>query len=219
MIKLEEHKQATEHKAVEKIPVSERVWIPLVQHLGKPCLALVKTGDQVLLGQKIASVDAHVSATIHASVSGKVSGISDYPHPVLGRSKAICIENNGRDEPAYKGTFPRTGIDPDDLSPDELRKIIAEAGIVGLGGAGFPTHVKLNPPKSVTELIINAAECEPYLTADFRLMVERTEEIIKGVDLVARCLGVKKVYIAIEDNKPDAAGRLAVLVLGFRSRY
>jgi electron transport complex protein RnfC len=202
MVRLEENKYYTEDKAIERIPLPKKVYIPLSQHLGKLCNPLVSVGENVLAGQKIGAVDAHVYAPIHASISGKVIAVEDYPHPVLGRCKAIVIESDGNESSSsFKGLeISETGK----LTPEAIRNIIFEAGIVGMGGASFPAHIKLSPPKPVEVLIINGAECEPYLNADNRLMIEKACEILKGIELVARCLGVKKVYIAIEDNKPEA---------------
>ena len=202
MIKLKETKHLTNELPIETLPIPESVYIPLSQHVGKVCIPEVKIGDSVLTGQRIASVDAHVYAPIHASISGKVFSIQDWPHPLLGRCKTIVIESDGQDR-LIQDPGSRI-LDPSRLTPDEIRKIILEAGIIGMGGAGFPTHIKLSPPKPVDTLIINGAECEPYLTSDYRLMVEKTKEILLGVELVVKCLGVAKVYIAIEDNKPEA---------------
>lgn len=202
MVRIEEHKHATENKAIEKLPLGKLVYIPLSQHLGKICHPIVKMGDVVTLGQKIASIEANVFSPIHSSVSGKVVSIQDWPHPVLGRCKAIVIENDGQDR--TENLKPRTQEEIDVLSAEAIRSIVQEAGIVGMGGATFPTHIKLNPPKPVDTLIINGAECEPYLTGDYRLMIEKTQEIIRGIELVVRCLGVQNVIIAIEDNKPQA---------------
>jgi len=202
MVRLEEHKRETEDKIIEKIFLPNRVSIPLSQHLGKACNPGVKVGDIVLVGQKIASVAAHLSSPIHASIAGKVISIQDWPHPVLGRSQAIVIETDGTDK-SYP-VIPRPLTEIENLTSEEIRNIVFEAGIVGMGGASFPTHLKLNPAKPVDTLIINGAECEPYLTGDYRLMVEKTKEILHGIQLLARCLGVKKIYIAIEDNKPEA---------------
>jgi electron transport complex protein RnfC len=202
MVKLAEHKHESINCAIERLPAPPVASIPLIQHLGKACSALVKPGDTVLLGQKIAASEAYPYAPIHASVSGKVTAIEDAPHPVLGRSKAIIIENDNQDKSETRNPKSETQIHG--LTPEQIRAMVFEAGIVGMGGASFPTHIKLQPPKPVDTLIINGAECEPYLTADYRLMVEKTEEIVQGIELVARCLGVKLVYIAIEDNKPEA---------------
>jgi electron transport complex protein RnfC len=202
MIKLKENKHSTEGKPIERLGLPAKVYLPVLQHLGKACIPQVNVGDSVLTGQKIASVQAHVSSPIHASISGKVVAIQDYPHPLLGRSPAIAIESDGLDK--LLPQVSRSDKEVESLSSQQIRDIVLESGIVGLGGATFPTHIKLNPPKPVDTLIINAAECEPYLTSDYRLMIEKTEEIILGIEIVARCLGVKHKYLAIEDNKPEA---------------
>jgi len=202
MVRLAENKHYSENKPTEKLPLPSKVYLPLIQHLGKICNPLVKAGDPVSLGQKIASIDAHVYAPVHSSISGKVTAIVDWPHPVLGRAKAVVIEGDGRDNAAE---FPaREQQEIDRLTLPDLRKIILDAGIVGMGGASFPTHVKFNPPKPLNTLVINGAECEPYLTADARLMVEKASQICKAAALIARCLGVRDVYIGIESNKPEA---------------
>ena len=202
MVRLAENKHYSENKATEKLPLPAKVYLPLIQHLGKVCNPEVKVGDTVSLSQRIAGIQANVYAPIHASISGKVAAIQDWPHPVLGRAKAIVIEGDGRlDQSVFSR---RNQQEIDKLSVQDLRQIVLDAGIVGMGGASFPTHIKLNPPKPVDTLIINGAECEPYLTSDARLMLEKTSEISAGIALVARCLGVKKVYIGIEDNKPEA---------------
>jgi len=202
MVRLEEHKHITENLAIENMPLPKKVYIPLSQHLGKACMSQVAVGDLVLKGQKIAMAQAHVYAPVHSSISGKVVAIQDWPHPVLGRAKAVVIESDGLDKTCVLSFRHKEEVDS--LSVEQIRGLILEAGIVGMGGAAFPTHIKLTPPKSVDTLIINGAECEPYLTGDYRLMIERTREIIQGVELVTCCLGVKNVYIAIEDNKPEA---------------
>lgn len=201
MVRLAENKYS-ENKAIERLPLPSRVYLPLIQHLGKICDPEVKVGDTLSLGQRIAGRQANVSSPIHASISGKVIAIQDWPHPVLGRAKAIVIEGDGQDNDSTFNLKSPEGIDK--LTAQDLRKIILDAGIVGMGGASFPTHIKLNPPKPVDALIINGAECEPYLTSDARLMLEKTARISAGIVLVAKCLGVKKVYIGIEDNKPEA---------------
>lgn len=210
MVKLEEHKVYTKDKAIERLPAPDRVFIPLSQHVGKACNALVKTGDYVCLGQKIADSDAKIHSLIHSSVSGKVIGVQDCLHPVLGRAKAIVIENDGQDRRQKTEDRSQKLEEIDRLTPGQIRDIVFQAGIVGMGGAGFPTHIKLTPAKPVETLIVNGAECEPYLTGDYRLMVEKTAEIIKGIALVVKCLRAKKVYIAIEDNKPEAIKQFTV---------
>lgn len=209
MVKLEENK-LSENKPIENLLLPERVYLPLNQHLGKACdVVEVKAGDTVFAGQRIASLSSHAHVTLHASLSGKVIAIQDWPHPVLGTCKAVVIEGDGQDRPQV--TSHKSQEEIEKLTPKQAREIIFEAGIVGMGGAGFPTHIKLNPPKPLDTLIINGAECEPYLTADYRLMVEKTQEILQGIGIIARCLGVKQVYIAIEDNKPQAIKALKAI--------
>lgn len=208
MIKLEDNKHFTKDIPIEALPIPKKVYIPLCQQTGAPCNILnVKPGDLVLKGQLLASSKARISATIHASVSGKVTSISNWYHPVLDRSKAVIIENDGLDK--TQGSTLRSRKEINALTPEQLRTIIYDSGIVGLGGAAFPSHLKLNPPEPVDTLIINCAECEPYLTADHRLMLEKTEQILEGTDLARRCLGQIKVIIAIENNKPEAIKKIS----------
>jgi electron transport complex protein RnfC len=204
MARLKENKSYTEGKSIESMPLPSVVYIPLSQHTGKACDILdVKIGDQVLKGQRIAHAQAKIYAPIHASISGKVTDIRDCPHPVLGQAKAIVIESDGLDRaPEHQNTREPEQVKK--LTAEQIRNIILEAGIVGLGGAAFPTHVKLNPPKPVQHLIINIAECEPYLTGDSQLVVEKTNEILLGIELVVKCLNAKHVYLAIEDNKLES---------------
>ena len=202
MVRLEENKVHTEDSRIEKLPAPKQVYIPLSQHIGKINAPTVEVGKEVLIGQVIASSDAAVTSPIHASVSGKIIAIRNWPHPVQGRAKVIVIENDGLDRVASQE--PRSSQDIEALTPQQIRAIVREAGIVGMGGAGFPTHIKLTPPKPVDTFVLNCAECEPYLTCDYRLMVEKTSQIIKGVGLIIRCMGIKQAYIAIENNKPEA---------------
>jgi electron transport complex protein RnfC len=178
------------------------VYIPLQQHIGAACQPLVKPGDVVKLGQKIGEPGGFVGAPVHASVSGIVKDIRQVPHPSVGSGLAVVIENDGKDE-------PDDSITPGDISSmdaDRIKELILEAGIVGMGGAAFPTHVKLSPPKEkpIDTVILNGAECEPYLTADHRLMLEAAEDVADGLKVIMKVLGVERAYIAIEDNKPDA---------------
>jgi len=184
-------------------PIPKTVVLPLQQHIGAPCEPLVEKGDKVKIGQKIAESKGFVSAPIHSSISGIVKAIEDMPHPVLTKTKAIIIESDGPLE-YHESVQKRENIN--ELSPKELIEIIKQAGIVGLGGAAFPTHVKLSPPpdKKIDTVILNGAECEPYLTCDHRLMLENTEAIIKGFMLIKRILNAKTAIIGIEDNKENA---------------
>jgi electron transport complex protein RnfC len=197
------YNKITRKAKIEVAPLPKKIILPLQQHIGAPCDALVKAGDVVKVGQKIADSDKFVSAPIHASISGKVLGISKMPHPTLGECDAIVIESDGKiewDESVKK----RENVSG--LSKEELKNIIKDWGIVGLGGAAFPTHVKLSPPldKKIDTVILNGIECEPYLTCDHRLMLEHAEKIIKGLQLIIKVLEPKQCYIGIEDNKENA---------------
>lgn len=200
-------KSLTAAMPIKAAPVPSKVYLPLIQHTGAVLEPLVKPGDAVKLGQKIADSKSFVSAPLHSSVSGKVLEIKPFDHPAGKKVGTIIIENDGQDSPD-----PSIENRPDfsSMSAKEIKSAVREAGIVGMGGAAFPTHVKLSPPdgKKIECLIINGVECEPYLTADHRLMLERPDEIISGVKLVMRALGVGKAFLAVESNKPDAVGTL-----------
>jgi electron transport complex protein RnfC len=197
------HKQATEKAAIVAMPVPPNLYLSLSQHLGAPSRPVVKKGDNVTRGQLVAEPAGYVSATVHAPCAGVVKAIEEMP-TVSGRTTTvIAIETTGNEEPAAGQGL---GNEWTMRSPRELVEIVARAGIVGMGGAGFPTHVKLAPPegKTIDTLIVNGAECEPYLTADHRLMIEEAGKIWEGIAIIRRILGVKRVFIGIEDNKPNA---------------
>lgn len=195
-------KKATENLAVERSQEPEMVYIPMQQHIGAPCEPIVKVGDTVKVGQKIGEAKAFVSAPIHSSVSGKVKKIQKLDTPT-GNAITVVIESDGKNE-IDESVKPKGDIK--NLSKEEIISIIKESGITGMGGAGFPTHVKLSPPpeKKIDTVILNGAECEPYLTADHRLMLEKPEMVIKGLKAIMKAVDVKKGYIGIENNKPDA---------------
>ncbi|MGE5421997.1 MAG: electron transport complex subunit RsxC [Ignavibacteriales bacterium] len=197
------HKSATESKAIESHELPSKVIIPVQQHIGVPCAPLVKKGDLVKKGQVIAEAKAPVSTNVHATISGKVVEVSEQPHPYFGKCMAVTIESDGLDE--WVDGIP-VERDWQKLNKEEIVEIIRDAGIVGMGGATFPTHIKLAPPKDIPidTLIINGAECEPYLTSDHRVMLECTERMITGILIIKQALGVKNVIIGIEDNKMDA---------------
>ncbi|GCD08868.1 electron transport complex subunit RsxC [Clostridium tagluense] len=197
------NKSYTADKLIEIAPLPSVVIIPVRQHIGAPCLPIVAKGDFVKKGQVIASSDAFVSSPVHASISGMVKEVAEYPHVVFGKCLSIVIENDGKDEWVEGIPCER---DWEKLKGNEIGNIIKDAGIVGMGGATFPTHVKLSPPKEkkIDTFILNAAECEPYLTADHRMMLEYSQQICTGVKIVMKVLGVQKAYVGIEDNKPDA---------------
>ena len=198
-----EHKHGTEDKALEPLPAPEKVIIPLHQHFGAPTAPLVKKGDDVLLGQKIGEAKVLFSASVHSSVSGKVKAVEDFNHPLGKPVQAVIIMNDGEDRisPEIQGHES-----PFSLSPDDIRQKVKEAGIVGLGGAAFPTAVKISPPKDkpIDTIILNGCECEPVLTADYRLMMEYPEDILKGAELVRIATGAKRIIVGIENNKKDA---------------
>lgn len=198
------HKTLTEKKAIESSKLPHKVILPIRQHIGAPSVPIVKKGDNVRKGQVIAdAADSPVSINVHASISGTVVDVSEQPHPSFGKCLAIIIESDGLDQ--WKEGIP-TERNWENLNNTEIIEIIKNAGIVGLGGAAFPTYVKLTPPKdcSIDTLIINAAECEPYLTADHRIMLENTERIVTGILIIKKMLSVDDVIIGVEDNKMDA---------------
>lgn len=175
----------------------ERLYFALSQHIGAPAKPVVAEGDRVLAGQLIAEAGGYVSACVHSSVSGTVAGIKELPTATGGKCKHIEIVNDF----LYETTSLPPLVNP---SKEEIVARIKECGIVGMGGAGFPTHVKLNPAKPVDILVINGAECEPYITCDCRLMTERAAEIVRGVRLLMTALDAKKAFIGVEANKPEA---------------
>ena len=194
------HNKNTAHKQSVEIPTPAIVALPMTQHIGAPCAPLVKVGDTVDVGQCIARSDAFVSAPIHASVSGKVKKIDKITMPSGDRVDAIFIESDGEQRVSPEVRPPHVE------SLSELITAVRESGLVGLGGAGFPTAVKLNIPsdKHVDTMIINTAECEPYITSDHREVLENSWDIISGIMTVKEFLNIHRVIIGIEDNKPDA---------------
>ena len=196
-------KEATEESAIIKAKSPEVVVIPMQQHIGAPCEPIVKIGDEVKVGQKIGEPKGFVSSPIHSSVSGKVIAVE--PRLYSGGAKVNCvvIENDMEDK-LSETIMPKGKLQ--ELSPEQIKEIIKDAGIVGMGGATFPTHVKLAlpPGKTVDTVILNGAECEPYLTSDHRLMLENPEAVVFGLKALMKALNVSKGYIGIETNKPDA---------------
>ncbi len=199
-IKLKHNKNTAACETID-LPIPERVFVPMSQRMGKGCEPIVKKGDRVLVGQKIGDSDKIKACPAHSSVSGTVTGITEVLHPSGKVTKAVIIETDGKQE-----------MSPDIKPPvitdkESLCMAVRESGCCGLGGAGFPTHLKLNYNEQrykVDTLIINAAECEPYITGDHREMLENSDDIITGIRLIMDTLAIENTYIGIEDNKPDA---------------
>jgi len=205
-----DNKMASDKKIV-RAPLPKLVTLPLSQHIGAPSKAIVKKKDEVKTGQKIAEAGGYVSVPIHATVSGKVKNIIQVVSSVTSRvGDAVVIESDGNDE-WIELDKPS---DPENLSNKEILSLIKEAGIVGLGGATFPTHVKLLPPadKKIDAIIVNGCECEPYITSDNRLMLEYGDHILKGLGIMMKVVGCNRAYIAIEDNKPEAVENMKKLL-------
>ncbi len=199
-------KELAKDKPISPAKSPKRVVIPLAQHIGAPCKPVVKIGQEVKKGEVIGAPEGFVSAPVHSSVSGKVVAIRDFPVATGRMIVSVIIENDGKEEWSPLKDSP----DYMNFSQEELRSKVKEAGIVGMGGAAFPAHVKLSPPKEkpVDVVILNGAECEPYLTADYRLMIERPADVVEGLKVLMRILGVNKGFIGIENNKPDAVGAM-----------
>lgn len=194
------HRKNTEESKTLVMDIPSRVIIPMVQHIGAPCTPTVKKGDLVKVGQVIGNSEAYVSAPVHASVSGTVTRVEPMLYASGKQVMSVEIQTDGNQD-------VDENIQPPVIhSRDDFLKALRNSGLVGLGGAGFPTHVKLNPPKdkSIEYLIINGAECEPYITSDYRELMENAHGVIKGIQLVLDMLGIPKAIIGVEDNKPKA---------------
>lgn len=217
------HRKNTAECETVKMGVPEKVVIPMLQHIGAPCEPVVKKGDKVKVGQLIGTSDKFVSAPIHSSVSGTVKNVAPMLYPGGFFVQTVEIETDGKQE-IHEGVKP-----PKISNNKEFLEAVRQSGLVGLGGAGFPTHVKLSPPpdKKVDTLIVNAAECEPYITSDYREIIENSSHIMSGLNILMEQLGVKNVWIGVEDNKPEAIKVLTKLadtndqinVVKLRSRY
>ncbi len=192
------HRKNTENSATVDFPLPASVKIPMSMTMGAPCKPLVKKGDEVKVGQKIGDSDAPFSAPVHSGVSGKVSAVTEYRTAAGAVCQAIEIETDGSQ------TVSEEVKPPEVTDKEGFIKVVRESGACGLGGAGFPTHIKLATKSPIDTLIINAAECEPYITSDYREMIESPEDIIGGIRLVKESLGIAKAKLAIEANKPEA---------------
>ncbi len=205
-----ENKFLTESKPIVKAKVPHRVVIHLQQHIGVPAKPLVSVGDIVRVGDVIGEAQGFVSAAVHASISGTVRAVGLAPHPLGRAGLAVSIEGDGEDE--WIETQEDKALPP----KHEIKEVLQKYGIVGLGGATFPTHVKVSPPKEkpIDTYIINGAECEPYLTADHRVMLERPRDVVKGLLLLLHLMEVPRGIIAVEENKPDAIAALRNVIDG-----
>ncbi|MBP2024734.1 electron transport complex subunit RsxC [Peptoniphilus stercorisuis] len=204
-VHMDEHKTLTEHVPIEVMPAPSVVYIPMSQHIGAPCNPTVAVGDQVKVGQVVGNSDAYISAAIHSSVSGTVKAVEKM-YTADGRyCDCVIIESDGKDE----AVEPVALKNYKDASMDEIKAFVKEKGIVGMGGAGFPLHAKLwNEEPVLDECILNGAECEPFLTCDHRIMLEKTEEILEGLEIFANFYNKEVSYMAIEENKPDAISKM-----------
>lgn len=206
-VKVAHHKNTAELEVV-RMPEPKQVILPMQQHIGAPCTPTVKVGDTVAVGQVIGDSDKPVSAPIHASVSGTVTAIGNVKLPGGAMAQGVTIESDGEMR-LYEGIKP-----PHVETKEDFIKAIRESGLVGLGGAGFPTHIKLNAPSKIDTLIINAAECEPYITVDYRECIENSWDIYSGIRTIMEFLEIPNVVIAVEDNKPEAFKILEQIVDG-----
>ena len=195
-------KELSKDKAISSILPKGDLVYPLSQHIGAPAVPIVEKGEHVLVGQKIAEAGGFVSAPIHASVSGTVKGVEKHLTVTGNLADCIVIENDGKyEEIVWPERKPL-----EQMTPKEILEIVKEAGIVGMGGAGFPTHVKLSPkePEKIDYVIANCAECEPYLTSDYRRMIENPELLVGGMKVLLQIFPQAKGVIAVEDNKKDS---------------
>ena len=208
MIHLAEHKEPQHNLPSEKFLSPSKLYLPLSQHTGSPSMPCVKKGDDVREGEVIARLSGAISAQLHAPKKGKVIDIVNWYHPTLKRAPAIVLQCQDEEK-----NYPLSkSKDIELLSKEQILETIASYGLVGMGGAAFPTYLKLNPPKKIDTLIINGCECEPYLACDYRLMVENMNEIFKGIRLICKLINPKEVIFAIEENKPSAIKKVNLLI-------
>lgn len=207
-----ENKIQTENMAVEEVKAPKMLYVALLQHIGAPLDPIVAVGDRVLKGQKIADSQAFMSSPIHSPVSGTVKRIEDHVFPLMGRIKTVIIENDEQETWAELSKIEKW----ENVDRRTLLTMIREKGIVGIGGASFPTHIKLDPPADakIDTLLLNGAECEPYLNSDNRLMIENPEKIVNGIKIIKKILGVNRAIVGIEENKPEAIASMRKAVEG-----
>ena len=204
-----ENKELSEHASLVRFPAPDEVVIPMSMHLGAPANPVVQVGDVVKMGQMVGEAAGFISAPVHASVSGTVVAVEDRPHATRGTCLSVVIKNDHKDtlDESIKPNKPL-----EELTPAEIVEIVKNAGIVGMGGAGFPTYVKLNPGKPIEAVLLNGCECEPYLTADHHLLLNYADEIVFGLKAMMKAVDAPKGIIVIEDNKPDAVELLQAKV-------
>ncbi|MCS7151052.1 MAG: electron transport complex subunit RsxC [Endomicrobia bacterium] len=201
-----ENKEITENIPIKEFTATQFLALFFTQHTGKPSVPIVKEGDYVRVGQKIAERDGFISSNLHSPISGKVLEFKEILHPKIQRKlPAVIIENDFQNKMSDE---IKPHPDWRKLPKQQVLEIISESGIVGLGGAMFPTHVKLNPPKPIDIVVINGCECEPYLNVDNRIMIEYTKEVFEGIEIIRYLLEPKKIVVVIEDNKPQAMQKL-----------
>lgn len=207
-----ENKIQTENMAVEEVKAPKMLYVALLQHIGAPLDPIVAVGDRVLKGQKIADSQAFMSSPIHSPVSGTVKRIEDHVFPLMGRIKTVIIENDEQETWDELSKIEKW----ENVDRRTLLTMIREKGIVGIGGASFPTHIKLDPPADakIDTLLLNGAECEPYLNSDNRLMIENPEKIVNGIKIIKKILGVNRAIVGIEENKPEAIASMRKAVEG-----
>ncbi len=201
------NKERTSNKPIELLPPKGEIVLPMSQHIGAPCIPLVKKGDRVLIGQLIGEPNGYVSVPIHSTVSGTVKAVEDRLVPNGNKVLSVVIE---RDELCEEDPALGKVLDYKAMTHEEIIEVVKNAGLVGMGGAGFPTYIKLTPPpgKTIKHVIINGAECEPYLTSDHRVMLEEGERLIEGLRILLHLFPQAKGYIGVEDNKADAIAEL-----------
>ena len=200
-----EHKELSEHKGLVRFADPKIAVFPMSQHLGAPANPIVQVGDYVTVGQKIGEPSAFISAPVHSSISGTVIAIEDRPHASRGQCLSVVVESDGKN---ILHESVKSNGKLEDLTPEQIVSIVREAGIVGMGGAGFPTAVKLTPKTPVDTILLNGCECEPYLTADHQLLLNFADEVIYGLKAIMKATAAGKGVIVIEDNKPDAISLL-----------
>jgi electron transport complex protein RnfC len=205
-----EAKELTQKLAVETMPLPAELELILGQHIGAPCTPVVKRKEEVAEGDLLAETKRGLGVPLHAPAAGSIKAVGRSPHPIRVSAPSITIKT----DPEAHSPAWEPAVDWHQLSSEELLQKVHQAGIIGIGGAGFPTHVKLKPPADtpVDTLLLNGAECEPYITADHRMMLEKAEEIVEGAKILLKILGIKACAIGIEENKPDAISTMEAAV-------